>query len=297
MAGRGGLAVHDLSGIKTIRPSALLEGVRDSYIWPGLARLQDAVAFNPYSSTAAQDATRQITGPPAQYREPINRVLHGVGQDAPLIAATAPLGGMASAARAGLGGLAGSAVGHTLKERGHGGLSQFLGDTGTDMLVSMAMPAVIPAAIGREVIEGVAEKTTKETVEDLAYRGLHTAPGADATPAFDLTLGIPDDVYGPNGARFYGDGYGAMDEEAVSILRKIRNKPDADVVVYRAVPKDSPADRINPGDWVTTVKKYAARHGRRFDGHKILKMKVKARELHTDHNSLFEYGYNPEIPE
>lgn len=166
MSGRGGLVVMNprqaLGGLMDVDPKALLTGARDSYLWPALAKAQDAVAFNPYSTTAAQEATRQVTGPPAKYQESVNRVLHGIGQDLPLIAATSPMGGMASAARAGLGGLAGSAVSNTLKERGHGGLSQFLGDTGADTLISMAMaPAVIPMALGREAAETVAEKAAK----------------------------------------------------------------------------------------------------------------------------------------
>ena len=74
------------------------------------------------------------------------------------------------------------------------------------------------------------------------YQGLHTPPMRDSgAPAFDLTGGgkvYPDDVYGPNAAQYYGH-YGQnhpMDVQTTSIVRSLRNRPNADITIYRAVP-------------------------------------------------------------
>jgi hypothetical protein len=53
--------------------------------------------------------------------------------------------------------------------------------------------------------------------------------------------------------------------------------------------------RINPGDWVTIVRKYAVDHGRANlrNQFKVLSKTVIACDLWTDGNSLLEWGYNP----
>jgi hypothetical protein len=57
-----------------------------------------------------------------------------------------------------------------------------------------------------------------------------------------------------------------------------------------------PKISINQGDWVTTVKKYAVDHGKSaLNGkYKILQKTVFARDLFTDGNSIFEFGYDPQ---
>lgn len=127
------------------------------------------------------------------------------------------------------------------------------------------------------------------------YRGSHTAPGPDyGAPAHDLTRGIyPEDFYSSKGARLYGDGRDD-DYKVHSQLRTLRNRPEAEVNIYRAVPNDSKITGINAGDWVTTNLQYAHDHGERFDSHKILSKRVKAKELFTDGNSFHEFGYHPQ---
>lgn len=53
---------------------------------------------------------------------------------------------------------------------------------------------------------------------------------------------------------------------------------------------------INPGDWVTTVRQYAIDHGEAHLGgkFKVLTKTVKAKDVYTDGNSIYEYGYDPE---
>lgn len=53
--------------------------------------------------------------------------------------------------------------------------------------------------------------------------------------------------------------------------------------------------KINAGDWVTLSKRYADEHGKdNLKGkYKIITKTVTASEVHTDGNSLSEWGYNP----
>ena len=129
---------------------------------------------------------------------------------------------------------------------------------------------------------------------DADYRMTHTAPDAEfGAPLHDVTGNIyPDDIYGPNGARYYGDG-SPLDNESHRIISQMRGKPDAMVTVYRAVPKD--VDVINPGDWVTINKGYAEMHGEgtlQGDYH-IIEKQVPAKDIFTEGNSLHEWGWSP----
>jgi len=51
---------------------------------------------------------------------------------------------------------------------------------------------------------------------------------------------------------------------------------------------------INNGDWVTIVRNYAKEHGQSNlnNNYKIISKTVRASQLYTDGNSLFEWGYN-----
>jgi hypothetical protein len=52
---------------------------------------------------------------------------------------------------------------------------------------------------------------------------------------------------------------------------------------------------INPNDWVTLNRNYAKEHGEgALNGnYKIISMKVKAKDIYTDGNSIQEFGYDP----
>lgn len=176
MSGRGGLMIATpkqvVDGLSQLDPLAALKGVRDSYVWPALAALQDAVAFNPYSHTAAQQAVQQVAGPPAQYDLRINRIMHGVGQDLPIVGASALVG---PAGPSIAGGLAGSTANRTLRTIGSGGLSGLSGfvgdvaDVGTTMLASGGL-AGIPIAMAREGGEALAERAARDVAESAAER-------------------------------------------------------------------------------------------------------------------------------
>jgi hypothetical protein len=134
------------------------------------------------------------------------------------------------------------------------------------------------------------------------YQGGHLAPQRDFGASLDdLTGGgefFPDDIYGPNSARIYGHGLPEIDRETARLIQAYRNKPDAMVTIYRAVPNSvDPSAPINPGDWVTINKKYAEMHGQGFDdGYRIIEMKVPARDIYNNADSMHEWGYDPGEP-
>jgi hypothetical protein len=137
-----------------------------------------------------------------------------------------------------------------------------------------------------------------EVVEAVdGYKMMHTAPTrASGAPLSALDQVYPNDVYSKNAVQFYGVGDTARDRAIFAKAQALRNKPDAEVVVYRAVPKDLPSNvAINPGDWVTIDKQYAVDHGKGvLNGeYKIIKKKVKAGDIFTNADSIYEFGYDP----
>lgn len=142
------------------------------------------------------------------------------------------------------------------------------------------------------------QRSSAESLLD--YRGSHTAPGPDfGAPLHDLTGGgqmYPADVYSPKAAQYYGTGYAKADKEAFDLARRVKGNPDAEVTMYRAVPNSKDISEINVGDWVTLSQDYAKNHGDSvFQGdYKILKKKVKAKDLWTNADSIHEFGYHPQ---
>ena len=102
---------------------------------------------------------------------------------------------------------------------------------------------------------------------------------------------MPADVYSSRGKRLYGLGNPNVDAEWFAAAFKAKGKPDAEVTVYRAVPKG--VKEINSGDWVTTSKTYADMHGENTvgDEYEILSKKVKAKTLSSE-GYPYEFGYN-----
>ena len=131
------------------------------------------------------------------------------------------------------------------------------------------------------------------------YSGEHRAPQRDSgAPLDNLKDVYPDDVYGPNAARYYGVASGdTTDKAAIRIIQATKGKPDAPVKVFRAIPKGIQSNEINPGDWITTMKSYAVMHGEGALGgdYKILEKTVPAGDLYTNGDSIFEFGYDPKF--
>lgn len=133
----------------------------------------------------------------------------------------------------------------------------------------------------------------KTWLENEDYRGTHKAPdGETGAPLHDLTNIYPDDIYGPNGARYYGHG-DPIDNFTISVIQAAKNKPSMPVKIYRAVPAN--VNKINFGDWVTINRQYAIMHGESWlhGKYRILSKTVPAKTLYTEGNSIHEWGYNP----
>jgi hypothetical protein len=139
----------------------------------------------------------------------------------------------------------------------------------------------------------VGKKTTSKIPEVLDYRGSHTAPNAARYGATLDNLGgiMPENVYSSKGIGLYGLGDRQIDSQWFAAAYKAKGKPDAEVTVYRAVPKG--VKDINNGDWVTTSKNYAQNHGESaLNGdYEIISKKVKAKTLSSE-GYPYEFGYN-----
>jgi hypothetical protein len=129
------------------------------------------------------------------------------------------------------------------------------------------------------------------------YRGQHGAPDhIGGAPLHDLTGNevYPKDVYS-YGQRYYGIGDGS-DSRAWDLAFATHNRPRRPVTIYRAIPKSLPkSTKINPGDWVTPSRAYAAQHGRSAlnGSYRIISKTVKAGQLFTAGDSILEWGYDP----
>ena len=111
----------------------------------------------------------------------------------------------------------------------------------------------------------------------------------------DLTAAFDDTIYSKAATQNYGTG-SPLDKEAIRIFQAVRNKPNAMITVYRAIPKDVADKGINVGDWVTISKQYAMEHGEgTLQGkYKIVSQKIPAKDLTTNADSILEQGYYPE---
>lgn len=156
----------------------------------------------------------------------------------------------------------------------------------------------VKSARNNEQMAGLLDQPA-QSVAETSYRGSHSAPSRDfGAQLHQLDQIFPDDIYSPQAARLYGH-YGAndpMDRQTIRLAQSFRGKPDADVTIYRAVPKDENIKGINQGDWVTINKQYAKEHGESvlLGDYKILEKKVKAKDIWTNADSIHEYGYDPD---
>ena len=139
---------------------------------------------------------------------------------------------------------------------------------------------------------GKFKQFSEEYYTESGYQGEHTAPNRESgAPLHDLTANgvYPHDVYSNKAIQYYGTGESG-DRAIFNKLHSLKNKPEAMVDVYRAVPKSAP-DTINHGDWVTIHRPYAKDHGEaHLDDYKILHEKHPAKRLYTNGDSPYEAG-------
>lgn len=120
---------------------------------------------------------------------------------------------------------------------------------------------------------------------DIPYSDpIHRAPSAKNGVSIDKYDGPLD-----------GDG-NRSDRQSIDRLRSAKGSPDAEVTIYRAVPK---GQSIRPGDWVSLSQSYAEDHGEAtlgIGGYEVVSKIVKAKDVFTDGNSVNELGYQPNEP-
>ena len=130
------------------------------------------------------------------------------------------------------------------------------------------------------------------------YAGSHRAPSREYGASFDDPREMfgGDDIYTQRAANYFGHGDSAMDMEAIRAINAAKNNPDAEVTIYRAVPRDLEDVQINAGDWVSPSRRYAQLHGEGPLGgdYQIVEQRVRAGDLFTD-GDIHEWGYSPEL--
>lgn len=117
-----------------------------------------------------------------------------------------------------------------------------------------------------------------------------------SSPLYDLLQSgtSPNDIY--TGMKYYGDMKEKSYQESAAVIKKVKGNPDAEVTIYRSVPKG--INEINEGDWISLSKTYAKEHGMHHEDSKldmpVISMKVKAKDIFWDSNDLNEFAYFPE---
>lgn len=79
--------------------------------------------------------------------------------------------------------------------------------------------------------------------------------------------------------------------QTISALKATKDQPDAQVTMYRAVPKH--VVDIHPGDWVTPSRSYAEQHAAGEGGMHVISGTAKARHLAPSGDHPPEFGYHP----
>ena len=124
----------------------------------------------------------------------------------------------------------------------------------------------------------------------------HRPSFEDMPPAYNLLEGdmLPRDVYTQPDFSIASGRIRSGDKaanESWSALQKIKNKPDADVTIYRASPKKE----LRNGDWVSFSKEYAKGEGLHPTDSKldtpVFSYKVKARDVIFAGDDINEFGY------
>ena len=139
-----------------------------------------------------------------------------------------------------------------------------------------------------------AAKEAGYTVDD-SWKMSHRAPNAEDgfSASLDDVSEMMPDIYGKDAYRYYGSGI-MGGYESIAEIQRVHGKPNAKVMVYRAVPNDVKEGSLRNGDWVSLSRDYAKMHGESNinGGYKIIKEEVPAKHLYFDGNSVSELGYD-----
>ena len=118
--------------------------------------------------------------------------------------------------------------------------------------------------------------------------GMSHRPSTDYGDASNFEENMPDVFEHPE---WYFNKSEAHNMESLRALRKARNNPEGEIIIYRA----TIGDTINEGDWVSPSKKYAEMHNWHSlnDEGNILELKVKAKDIRFAGDDINEFGYFP----
>lgn len=101
--------------------------------------------------------------------------------------------------------------------------------------------------------------SSKPLSSGYVYRGMHEAPDrTSGAPINDLTDIYPDDIYDSEALSLYSSGYENLDSTALSIIRSLKDKPEATVRIYRAVPSSN-SKKLEK---LLSQKRYMQRYGK-----------------------------------
>lgn len=136
------------------------------------------------------------------------------------------------------------------------------------------------------------KKPQKETDNEEDYRMSHRPDKYGH--GFDITSeeAVGADFY--KNPRLYGVNLNdKAHSESFEAIKRIHNKPDAEVTIYRASPKNE----FNEGDWITLSPTYAKTHAesqsRGNTKLEVHSMKVKAKDIQFAGDDINEFGYFP----
>ena len=120
--------------------------------------------------------------------------------------------------------------------------------------------------------------------------GIEHRPTLTNAKADDITqnvseMGMPNDFY-ENPFKYISKE--KEDVETFNALKKIKGKPNAEVIIYRSSPKNE----LNIGDWVTLSKEFANKEAVRRGG-KVFQYKVKAKDIQFAGDQITDFGYFP----
>lgn len=134
--------------------------------------------------------------------------------------------------------------------------------------------------------------------EDIRYSlnvddyGMWHRPSTDYGDASNFEENMPGVFEHPEWYVFGNDSeYVQAYKESLDALKKVRNNPEGEIIIYRA----TTGDTINEGDWVTPSKTYAKWHNySQLDGKgNVLELKVKAKDIRFAGDDINEFGYFP----
>lgn len=147
----------------------------------------------------------------------------------------------------------------------------------------------------RELVDNQAKANGFDA--DISFRMDHSAPNAHdgySVTGDNLAEMVGDDIYSSEAEMYFGTGDERADRESINQIRRMKNRPNAEVTIYRAIPKSFKGTAIGDGDWVSLSRIYTEQHGENaLDGdYKIAMKKVKANELYWNGDSINEFGYD-----